>query len=262
LDCKRSFQRIEDKLTQPMLEIKKAYFHFYNQYVINIVGCGGIGSWFIPGFLKIMMPILSAQNGMEIHLWDPDIVEMRNVERQNFIVSDVGKAKAEVLALRYGNAYDISDFIIYHVKKYKCHQDDFVIAFVDDPQTRVQISRMINWSGLYLDVGNEKKAGQAYLQVERDRQGRRSPKLIDVFPNLLTAKKDKSCADDAQNLYINHIGADVALSIAKEIIIEKSIGGILTFFGTNRVQRTLDIDQVKNLIVSNQLRNSDEIIQP
>lgn len=250
-------------MTQPMLELKKAYFHFYQSYEIHIVGCGGIGSWFIPGFLKVMVPILSTQRDMKIHFWDPDVVEMRNIERQNFIATDVGKAKAEVLALRYGSAYDISDFITYHVEKYKKHHAGFVVAFVDDPQTRVQISSGIRYSGLYLDVGNEKRAGQAYLQVGSDRRSRSSPQLIDVFPNLLTAEKDESCANDAQNLYINHIGASVALNMTKEVIIEKSIDGILTFFGTNRVQRTLNIDQVKKLVVSNQLnRGEDEIVQP
>jgi len=250
-------------MTQQMLEIKKAYFHFYQVYEIHIVGCGGIGSWFIPGFLKVMVPMLTTQRDMKIHFWDPDIVEMRNIERQNFIAADVGKAKAEVLALRYGSAYDISDFITYRVEKYKASCGGLVVAFVDDPQTRVQISSRLPYSGLYLDVGNEKKAGQAYLQVGTDRGSRRSPQLIDVFPNLLTAKKDESCANDAQNLYINHIGASVALNMTKEIVIEKSIDGILTFFGTNRVQRTLNIDQVKRLVISGQLnRGENEIVQP
>jgi len=234
-------------MTQPMLQMKKAHFHFYPTTEIHIVGCGGIGSWFIPGFFKIMTPLLNAQDGVKLFLWDPDIVETRNVERQNFISSDVGKAKAEVLALRYGNAYGISDSISYRVEEYKGF-NRFVIAFVDDPQTRVRISESTRYSGMYLDVGNERKAGQAYLQIGLDRRSRNSPALTQVFPELLTAKKDESCANDAQNLYINHIGASVALNMAREIIIEKSIDGILTFFGTNRVQRTLNIDQVNALI--------------
>ncbi len=248
---------------RPPLQIKKAHFHFYQPQEIHIVGCGGIGSWFIPGFLKVMVPVLNEHDGMRIHFWDPDIVEMRNIERQNFISSDVGKAKAEILAIRYGNAYNISDFMIYHIEKYKYRYEQFVVAFVDDSQTRVQISNKIAYSGVYLDVGNERKAGQAYLQIAYDRRNRRSPKLVDVFPNLLTAKKDESCADDAQNLYINHIGANVALNMMKEVIMEKSIDGILTFFGTNRVQRTLDVGQVEKLVISNQLRSgADEIVQP
>lgn len=245
---------VENSMMQPMLEIKKAHFHFCQQYEVHIVGCGGIGSWFIPGFLKIAAPILNTQDGIKIHLWDPDIVETRNIERQNFINSDVGKAKAEILALRYGNAYGVSDFITYRVEKFKKSFQGLIIAFVDDPQTRVQISNTMQYNGLYLDVGNEKEAGQAYLQIGYDRRSKTSPKLIDVFPNLLTAKKDESCANDAQNLYINHMGANVALNMIREILIEKSIDGILTFFGTNRVQRTLNVDQVNKLVASHRLK--------
>ena len=71
-----------------------------------VVGCGGTGSRLIPllaQFLKTCPWVVNPA----IHLIDDDVVEEKNLSRQNFISSDVGKTKATVLANRYGRAYNI-----------------------------------------------------------------------------------------------------------------------------------------------------------
>lgn len=71
---------------------------------IYIFGTGGTGGWFIPKLVKILNDA-SAKflvNKVEVILVDGDIVELKNVARQNFIVDDVGTNKAEVMSDRYG----------------------------------------------------------------------------------------------------------------------------------------------------------------
>jgi hypothetical protein len=74
---------------------------------IVIFGCGGTGSRLVPlvaQFLKTCSWVISP----EIILIDPDIVEEKNLFRQNFIKPDIGKYKAEVLANRYSRAFNIT----------------------------------------------------------------------------------------------------------------------------------------------------------
>lgn len=69
-----------------------------------IVGCGGTGSWFAPKFIKILNDAVSKgmlENARVLFV-DGDIVEDKNLIRQNFVYQDIGKNKAEVLAERYG----------------------------------------------------------------------------------------------------------------------------------------------------------------
>jgi molybdopterin/thiamine biosynthesis adenylyltransferase len=72
-----------------------------------LVGAGGTGSRFLPllaQFLKTT-PWLQSPNVIVI---DHDVVEEKNLVRQNFIKPDIGRPKAVVLAERYGRAYDLN----------------------------------------------------------------------------------------------------------------------------------------------------------
>ena len=76
----------------------------YNKVII--VGAGGTGGRLVPlvaQFLKTCSHVIDP----EIILIDRDIVETKNLLRQNFIRPDVDKNKADVLAYRYSMAFDI-----------------------------------------------------------------------------------------------------------------------------------------------------------
>jgi len=53
-----------------------------------VVGAGGIGAW---------ISILSAMSGDDVHVFDDDILEIHNLNRLPFTVSDVGEKKVVVL---------------------------------------------------------------------------------------------------------------------------------------------------------------------
>jgi len=81
---------------------------------IFVIGAGGTGSRLIPLLAQFMRSItrgVAATGWIEkpnIWLIDDDIVEQKNILRQNFIEMDVGKPKAAVLAERYSRAYGVS----------------------------------------------------------------------------------------------------------------------------------------------------------
>ena len=80
---------------------------------IVVVGGGGTGSRLVPMLTQFMRSItqgLSPRGWVvdpHIILIDPDIVEGKNLLRQNFAPSDINKNKAVVLAERYSRAYEI-----------------------------------------------------------------------------------------------------------------------------------------------------------
>lgn len=78
----------------------------YIPQTVVVFGCGGTGSRLIPAIAQLMSTLPTLINP-EMVLVDFDIVEEKNLSRQNFAKSDVGKNKAEALAARYGKAYDL-----------------------------------------------------------------------------------------------------------------------------------------------------------
>jgi molybdopterin/thiamine biosynthesis adenylyltransferase len=86
---------------------------------VHIVGCGGTGSRLIPlvaQAIAIHNQIIATQPNHKEYLKGPinlvlydcdEGVELKNLERQGFIPSDIGKRKEVVLAERYGACFGI-----------------------------------------------------------------------------------------------------------------------------------------------------------
>lgn len=80
---------------------------------VFVIGGGGTGSRLIPLLSQFMRSItrgVSPTGWLEkprIWLIDDDVVEQKNILRQNFIDRDVGQFKAAVLANRYSKAYNV-----------------------------------------------------------------------------------------------------------------------------------------------------------
>lgn len=73
---------------------------------IVIYGVGGTGSRIVPALAQLMSKMPTLINP-EMILVDFDVVETKNLDRQNFAASDVGKNKAEALAARYSKAFNV-----------------------------------------------------------------------------------------------------------------------------------------------------------
>ena len=82
----------------------------FSKIVIAQVGCGGTGSWLVPFVSKLANNIklrTVSDDFINYTIFDDDIVEQRNILRQNFSSWDIGKNKA--LALVSKNVFEFQD---------------------------------------------------------------------------------------------------------------------------------------------------------
>ena len=71
---------------------------------ILIIGAGGTGGYVIPHLYRIGF---AADRPVRILVCDGDVVEGKNLIRQNFVEQDIGRNKAQVMAERYSAAFGI-----------------------------------------------------------------------------------------------------------------------------------------------------------
>lgn len=102
---------------------------------VGIIGCGGIGSYFVRSLSEIIKKDIAGFNKINplaIDIIDPDLVEEKNLTYQNFDIEHLGMIKSEALAEQTGykaikhtieRAEDLEDY-------------DFIILCVDNNKVR------------------------------------------------------------------------------------------------------------------------------
>ena len=146
-----------------------------------LVGCGGSGSWLAPAVVRIAKQYTLQGGDVDVLFVDPDIVEPANTVRQNFCQAEVGRYKAETLAMRYGAAWGLTiDMVAAPFdRQLITGMDDQTVAVligcVDNAAARKSIhaafaSRLKAddgsiWSSRlwWLDCGNSRTSGQVLL---------------------------------------------------------------------------------------------------
>lgn len=163
---------------------------------VLIIGGGGTGGRLVPLIAQFLKVCAWVQNP-EITIIDDDVVEEKNLQRQNFIMPDVGKPKALVLAQRYSRAFNIqitpviervTPFLTEYVAQGDKRQQDnqrmqeifakhannsIIVMCVDSPEARRHIlGRIMVAKGnanpsniLLLDSGNEDDFGQVSIST-------------------------------------------------------------------------------------------------
>lgn len=218
---------------------------------INVIqiGCGGTGSYFMPPMVKFLSSIHgNSEIEIKYYLIDNDIVESKNVARQNFTINDIDKYKCSVLKNRYDNNnlcidldLKIDDSTSEVILNYMHPIDDtltIIVGCVDNIETRLCIARMLMkffnkfsqtkhafsnqvW---YVDSGNFIDSGQSLVfkyndyyetaKVNEDKIKQifstKEAKLMDTMP---------SCANNGdQSIFANFRAADILFSIVSEIL--------------------------------------------
>jgi PRTRC genetic system ThiF family protein len=141
---------------------------------VLVTGCGGTGS-----FIAHTLAQLKASNTREgsalgrIVLIDPDVVEERNVGRQNFAFADVGTPKSQALAWRYNLAFGID--MEWHTvpfaasllpKRQTSIERIVLIGAVDSGSSRREIAGALHARKdeiVWLDSGNGETRGQVAI---------------------------------------------------------------------------------------------------
>jgi len=246
--------------TKPVLKMDKNY-NFRAPEGPNhiiIVGCGGTGSYVIPSIARLLYTLRPRE--VRLTLIDADVVEEKNIIRQNFSPGDVGKNKAEALAARYSGAFGLN---IATRDKYLETEEDIqdlfnsapggvlVISCVDNIRTRLSISNAVARSRTdktvyWIDTGNEEESGQVVLAaniknnllagtIRPIAQGEafNLPDIFDIYPELKERAKlakftsQLSCAEMAESApqygFVNHNAANFALNFAFDVIKQNPI---------------------------------------
>jgi len=240
-------------LSLPFAEAVPVLLPAYDQLNLVLIGCGGTGGWLAVNLPRIAYLQKLAGKKVVITLIDPDIVESKNIPRQNFISSDLGLPKAAVLAARYGLQWGMEINAIVAPFKVEMGYPDWksmtiCIGAVDNPEARVEIAKVLQdrKSTFWLDCGNHFESGQVLLgsrsriadmkgafQVPTFCTGLPSPGI--QHPDLLVEQKVKnklmSCEEaaiaNAQSMSINQRIANEALDMLLRLL-----SGTLTRFAS------------------------------
>ena len=94
---------------------------------IVVIGAGGTGGYVIPHLYRLGY---ASHRDVRVIVCDGDVVEEKNLIRQNFVEQDIGRNKAQVQAERYSAAFGIEceykpDFIENDAELFRLTSPDF-----------------------------------------------------------------------------------------------------------------------------------------
>ena len=190
---------------------------------IVMLGAGGTGGHIAPHIYRLLYAL---DRPARFIICDGDIVEQKNLVRQNFSEADLGRNKARVLAERYSRVFGIEteyvpnfvetvDALMELIRPLDWKRDQYewktvkemvvLIGAVDNNRSRQVCHKAFSQSKelVYIDSGNGEFSGQVVCGVRRN--GRTVQKPVgSVYPELMRDKGDKfptelSCAEAAQS---------------------------------------------------------------
>jgi len=234
---------------------------------IILLGAGGTGGHAAPHLYRLLYAL---DRPVRVIIADGDIVEEKNLVRQNFISADLGRNKAQVLAERYASAFGmeieyIPEFIEDEVRLVQLVKPDryqptpysyqyqdglsILIGAVDNNRSRQLCHAVFKKAEnlIYIDSGNGEYAGQVVCGIRR--KGRNYFKTVgDLYPDVLdnTNKfpSQLSCAEAAisapQSIVANIMAATAVVSYLYNILVLGSIDVRSVTFST----KTLNIKPV------------------
>lgn len=208
---------------------------------IIVLGAGGTGGYVIPHLYRLGY---ASKHPTRIIVCDGDVVESKNLIRQNFVEQDIGRNKAQVLAERYATAFGIEceyrpEFIETreeldaltepgYVPYGREMQGVILLGCVDNNKSR-QLCHQVFQSKrnlVYIDSGNGEHTGQVVCGVRQ--KGRTLYKPIgSLYPEILKSEdkfpSELSCADRAvsapQSVTANLTAATAMVSFLYDLLI-------------------------------------------
>lgn len=223
---------------------------------IVMLGAGGTGGHIAPHLYRLLHAL---DRPVEVIIADGDIVEEKNLVRQNFVSCDLGKNKAQVLAERYASAFGmeiqyIPDFIeteekLMELIKPRCSYYNpeslsILIGAVDNNKSRQLCHKVFNKSDnlIYIDSGNGEFTGQVVCGVRRKGKTYYKP-VGEVYPDILddTDKfpTELSCAEASisapQSIAANIMAATAVVAYLYNILVLGNIEVKKVTFSTKSV---------------------------
>jgi PRTRC genetic system ThiF family protein len=228
-----------------------------------MVGCGGTGSWLAPSVARIVRVLNESGTETSALFIDPDLIESKNIPRQNFCDAELGHTKAQTLAARYSLAWGIEiDAVTDHFKAEmigsRWNRLTVVIGCVDNAAARQEIAKTLKANSgdspprvWWLDCGNRRESGQVLLGSTDDPRALRSAFPLDGFsqhlpspamqcPDLLEPQPEElshhnlSCAElalaNAQGLIVNQRVAAEAADFLARLLVHQNLRRFAIWF--------------------------------
>jgi len=240
---------------------------------IVMVGAGGTGGHIAPHLYRLLY---SLDRPVKVVIADGDIVEGKNLVRQNFVSADLGRNKAQVLAERYASAFGmeahyIPDFIEdekmlmelarpdnYHTGTYPRMYDEghsILIGAVDNNRSRKLCHRIFTNADnlIYIDSGNGEFTGQVVCGIRRSGKTYYKP-VGTIYPDILNDidkfPTELSCAEASisapQSIVANIMAATAVISYIYNILVLGSIETRSVTFSTKTVNLKPVVTQKQN----------------
>lgn len=234
----------------------KTKVHFTDNYLIsptnpievNLIGAGGTGSKVLTALMEMNHSLTELGHaGLQVRLWDDDIITEANLGRQRFAPSETGLYKSVALINRVNRFMGTNWKAETQRFQYNAiggiaenARATIYISCVDTVQARFEIAQMLkemsthratrNEPKYWLDFGNSKQTGQVILSTikeikQPDSQKYQTvaslPMVTDEFGELLKESEESddapSCslaqALEKQDLYINATLAQMGCSL-------------------------------------------------
>jgi len=184
---------------------------------IVMLGAGGTGGHIAPHLYRLLYAL---DRPVRFIICDGDIVEEKNLVRQNFTPADLGENKAKVLAERYSSVFGLEaeyipsfveteeqlrqllkpDQLIDRVNRVLLEELVLLLGAVDNNKSR-QLCHKVFYQAkelIYIDSGNGEYTGQVVCGMRRNSRTYYPP-IGTVYPDVLE-DKDKfptelSCAE-------------------------------------------------------------------
>lgn len=200
-----------------------------NKLNIHVIGAGGTGGYCVEFLTRLL-----AGGEHKIHVYDGDMVELKNLKRQNFSKDDVDLNKAEALCGKLANQVLDAPELTAHTG-YITDEDSFlaeillslepdesliIVQAVDNVATRKLVNNVIfdklienRILTVALDSGNDDQGGQVVLyanggvrNVEPFGKSQLGilPTMLQVFPELNEVNDNNpgivmDCAENAES---------------------------------------------------------------
>lgn len=226
-----------------------------NPITINLIGAGGTGSRMLTELARMNHSLIALGHlGLQVNLFDDDVVTQANQGRQLFADAEIGLFKAVALINRTNRFFGTSwkavteQFSTVNLKSLPNRgKANIYISCVDTVSSRFDIATCLkDYTGnsnfqrtkslYWLDIGNAQNTGQAILSSVGEIKQPNSnlyrtvsnlPMVTDEFKELLevqTDNKEPSCslaqALEKQDLFINATLASMGASLLWKLFRE------------------------------------------
>lgn len=231
---------------------------------IVMIGAGGTGGHIAPHLYRLLYAL---ERPMKFIVCDGDIVEEKNLVRQNFAEADLGLNKARVVAERYSSVFGLEtsyvpDFIesvekleelikpnVWRVGEYSRETVTelvILIGAVDNNRSR-QLCHEVFLKAenlVYIDSGNGEYTGQVVCGIRRNGKTFYKP-VGALYPDMAQADdlfpSEVSCADASvsapQTIVANLMAATAVVTMIYNILV----------VGSNTVQQATFSTKTVNL---------------